>query len=214
MSFTVEDLVSSFSSSHIGQEAMDLAALQAQLAQALFVQDMPRENHCRRPCSTPTLRTPSSSFSWGPAIGQSSSRRQTDEVMRDSDELEDERMVEDLLLPEPPISVAHFAVPSQSRPQHKSQKSTGTGFTAISSESNFTTTDPFYMAQLQAMQYNSPPPSVFSQLGRPAQQSPFVQPQQPYPLPSHRDGFLGSPSASSISIDPSSYLVTSSPFEC
>ncbi|SJL01549.1 uncharacterized protein ARMOST_04871 [Armillaria ostoyae] len=210
MNFTVEDLVSSFSSSHIGQEAMDLAALQAQLAQALFVQETPRENHYHRPCSTPTSRTPSSSFSWGQAMGQSSSRRQTDEVMRDSDELEDERMVEDLLLPSSPISASHFAVPSQSRPQHKSQKSTG--FSANSSESNFTTTDPFYMAQLQAMQYNSPPPSVFSQLGRPVQQSPFVQAQQSHPSP--RDGFLFSPSASPISIDASSYLVTASPFEC
>ncbi|KAK0467887.1 uncharacterized protein EV420DRAFT_1501783 [Desarmillaria tabescens] len=205
MSFTVEDLVSSFSSSHIGQEALDLAALQAQLAQALFVQDMPRENHYHHPCSTPTSRTPSSSFCWGQTMGQSSSRRQTDEVMRDSDELEDERMVEDLLLPSSPISASHYAVPSQPRPQHKSQNS---------SESTFTTTDPFYMAQLQAMQYNSPPPSVFSQLGRPAQQSPFMQPQQSHPSPSHRDGFLCSPSASPISIDASSYLVTASPFEC
>ncbi|KAK0498363.1 hypothetical protein EDD18DRAFT_1157395 [Armillaria luteobubalina] len=192
MSFNVEDLVSSFSSSHIGQEAMDLAALQAQLAQALFVQETPRENRYHRPCSTPTSRTPSSSFSWG----------QTDEAMRDSDELEDERMVEDLLLPSSPISASHFAVPSQSRPQHKSQKSTG--FSANSPESNFTTTDPFYMAQLQAMQYNSPPPS----------QSPFVQAQQSHPSPSPRDGFLFSPSASPISIDASSYLVTASPFEC
>ncbi|KAK0206102.1 hypothetical protein DFS33DRAFT_1312301 [Desarmillaria ectypa] len=212
MSFTVEDLVSSFSSSHIGQEALDLAALQAQLAQALFVQDMPRENHYHRPCSTPTSRTPSSSFCWGQTMGQPSSRRQTDEVMRDSDELEDERMVEDLLLPSSPISASQFAVPSQSRPQHKSQKSTG--FSASSAESNFTTTDPFYIAQLQAMQYNSPPPSVFSQLGRPAQQSPFMQPQQSHPSTSHRDGFLCSPSVSPISIDASSYLVTSSPFEC
>ena len=65
----------------------------------MFVQEAPRENHYHRPCSTPTSRTPSSSFSWG----QPSSRRQTDEVMRDSDELEDERMVEDLLLPSSPI---------------------------------------------------------------------------------------------------------------
>lgn len=87
MSISVDDLVASLSSHHIGQEALELAALQAQLAQTLlahqFSSSSPHFQHQhvsgphstvsvprRDPghvqhCTTPTARTPSSSaFVW------------------------------------------------------------------------------------------------------------------------------------------------------
>ncbi|KAI6035590.1 hypothetical protein F5J12DRAFT_32601 [Pisolithus orientalis] len=87
MSISVDDLVASLSSHHIGQEALELAALQAQLAQSLLAHQFssssphfqhphlsgphPCTNIARRDpghvqhCTTPTSRTPSSSaFIW------------------------------------------------------------------------------------------------------------------------------------------------------
>ncbi|KAI6105368.1 hypothetical protein F5141DRAFT_1216165 [Pisolithus sp. B1] len=87
MSISVDDLVASLSSNHIGQEALELAALQAQLAQTLLVHQfssssphfqhqhvsgshpnvsVPRRDPGHVPhCTTPTSRTPSSSaFIW------------------------------------------------------------------------------------------------------------------------------------------------------
>ncbi|KAF8911917.1 hypothetical protein CPB85DRAFT_638896 [Mucidula mucida] len=192
MSLSVDDLVSSFSSSHIGQEAMDLAALQAQLSQALFTQQIPKESYSPHRCNTPTSRTPSSSFSWGQAM-DAHRRQSADEFMRDSDDMEDERMVEDLLVPSSPGG-------------SKTRKS-------ASDSSLFTSTDPFYIAQLQAMQQNAPPQSVFTQFGRPSQHSPFQnaqQQQQQQCFQQPRDSFA----SQSISIDTHSYLfATSAAFE-
>lgn len=114
--------------------------------------------------------------------------------MRDSDELEDERMVEDLLVP-------------SSAGGNKSRK-------GASEPSLFTSTDPFYIAQLQSMQHNSPPQSVFTQFGRPSAHSPFqnAQHQQGFSClqQQSRDSFP----SQSISIDTHSYLVaTSAVFE-
>ncbi|KAF9042590.1 hypothetical protein BDZ89DRAFT_1059812, partial [Hymenopellis radicata] len=116
-------------------------------------------------------------------------RQSADDFMRDSDEMEDERMVEDLLVPSSP----------------------GGGKTRkpASDSSLFTSTDPFYIAQLQAMQHNSSPQSVFTQFGRPSQHSPFQnasQQQQQQCFQQSRDSFA----SQSISIDTHSYLFATS----
>ncbi|KAJ7477130.1 hypothetical protein B0H11DRAFT_1633087, partial [Mycena galericulata] len=180
MSLSMDDLCASLSSSHVGQEAMDLAALQVQLAQTLFSQSlssasMPRrQDDYAQPCNTPTSRTPSASFSWGPMLDPSrhsdpTSRRNSEDHFRDETD-EDERMVEDLLIPTSPMSPKQPTVAAG-----RSQQSSSTYPSSDPTSSLFTTTDPFYMAQLQAAQnYGVSPPSVFSQAAFPSQQSPFV----------------------------------------
>ncbi|KAJ7499318.1 hypothetical protein FB451DRAFT_1385017 [Mycena latifolia] len=207
----MDDLCASLSSSHVGQEAMDLAALQVQLAQTLFCQSMSasssvpqRRDDYAQPCNTPTGRTPSASFSWGPMIDPSrhsepSPRRNTDDHFRDEME-EDERMVEDLLIPTSPVTPRQqqnssgAGRPPQSAPAYPPTET---------SPSLFTTTDPFYMAQLQAAQnYGVAPPSVFSQAAFPSQQSPFMNfqrhnpTQNPLSLDTHTHSLLVAASSS------------------
>ncbi|KIK54454.1 hypothetical protein GYMLUDRAFT_905745 [Collybiopsis luxurians FD-317 M1] len=172
--------------------------LQAQLAQTLFTQPIvsPSSDASlhHQPCNTPTGRTPSSSFSWGQVmdVQQRLSRRNPDDMI---DDAEDERMVEEILMPSSPASAGHhpsasFALQQQlnSSSSPKSQNK-GHWFTSAANpssnpsspsvsdpSSSFASTDPFYLAQLQAMQ-TSAAPSAFSQLGRPSQHSPFVQAQ-------------------------------------
>jgi len=183
MSLSIDDLCASLSSSHVGQEAMDLAALQVQLAQTLFGQTMSstsvpqRQEEYAQPCNTPTTRTPSASFSWGQMVDPSrfsepASRRNAEDHFRDETE-EDERMVEDLLIPTSPASP--MSAKQNTPVVGISQQSSPTFASSDASSSLFTTTDPFYMAQLQAAQnYGVSPPSVFSQAAFPSQQSPFM----------------------------------------
>jgi hypothetical protein len=204
----MDDLCASMSASHVGQEAMDLAALQVQLAQTLFCQSMaappPRKGDHAQPCNTPTGRTPSASFSWSPMAMVDSShqppmspRRGTDEqhVVRDEME-EDERMVEDLLLPSSPMSSPMSArpeTPASARSQH-----TQMTYPASPDTSLFTTTDPFYIAQSQAAQhYGVSPPSVFSQAAFPSQQSPFMM----------HSNFQRHPAQNPLSLDTHSLLM-------
>lgn len=185
MSISVDDLVSSLSSSHIGEEATDLAILQAQLAQVLFEQSIVGANAQQvpqgytQPSSTPTGRTP---CSWG----------QDRQYWRptDGDDSEDEQIVEDLLMPSSPGPTSQFSTLSQQHPP-----SAAYGYSTYSSTSSynpeqareaspsasiFTSTDPFYMAQVQASQtFTTSPQSVFSQGGRPAQSSPFMVKHHP-----------------------------------
>ncbi|KAF8164838.1 hypothetical protein B0H34DRAFT_214198 [Crassisporium funariophilum] len=223
MSFSVDDLVNSLSSSHIGQEATDLATLQAQLSQTLFggpsvpsssssARQVPsRGRQHTQPCNTPLARTPSSSFSgWNLDTRRApSSNRRADSYLDDMEE--DERMVEELLIPSSPLSTpsttsftsnaAHYSNAfSQQMPSSPVSPSYQGGFAFSSNPSSastpsyqtsppssyvdpspslFTSTDPFYLAQLQASQTfnNSSPQSVFTQNGRISQTSPFVQTQ-------------------------------------
>ncbi|KAJ3879588.1 hypothetical protein F5051DRAFT_438624 [Lentinula edodes] len=227
MSLSVDDLVSSLSSSHIGQEALDLAALQAQLAQTLFPQPIASSSDSsldsfHQPCNTPTGRTPSSSFSWGQLIDVQQHLSRRDEMI---DDAEDERMVEDILMPSSPASAgyssAQYALQQQMNnpfqkshnrnPHNRSTSSfpSSPSSSSVSEPSSFTSTDPFYLAQLQAMQsHNAPSPSAMSQLGMPAQHSPFTQQQQ-----TRRENFNFSPA--SISLDTHNlFAVTSVAFEC
>ncbi|KAI0352712.1 hypothetical protein OH77DRAFT_1523048 [Trametes cingulata] len=112
MSISVDDLVASLNANHIGQEAIELAALQAcirrraQLSQTLS-NPIPFNTPRAAPLNTPISCTPSSSISWeaGDAtwghrgsVSSSKMRCSIDESPRESDEMdEDERMVEDLL---------------------------------------------------------------------------------------------------------------------
>jgi hypothetical protein len=120
------------------------------------------------------------------------------ELYLDTDMEEDERMVEELLIPSSPVSSNSFYKPSTpqfstpfmpSSPVASSQNNSTfpSTHTALSSSSQshsdpssvFTSTDPFYIAQLQASQsFNkSSPQSVFSQNGQISQNSPFFQTQ-------------------------------------
>ncbi|KAI1793033.1 hypothetical protein LXA43DRAFT_304579 [Ganoderma leucocontextum] len=108
---SVDDLVASLNANHIGQEAMELAALQAQLQQTLLAQQM--SSHMSPgatrggPLNSPVLRAPSASISLDPAevvwvrhtsVSSTRMRCSIDET-QEADEMmdEDERMVEDLL---------------------------------------------------------------------------------------------------------------------
>ena len=99
---------------------------------------------------------------------------------------EDERMVEELLLSTSP--------PSQFPARHSHQRvNSSSGYVAnpmmassptTYSDSHFTTSDPFYLAQLQQLQQQqaqnpfTTTSSIIGQLGKPTQQSPFAQTPQ------------------------------------
>jgi hypothetical protein len=188
MSLSIDDLTSSLSSSHIGQEANDLAALHAQLAQAFFGQQaivqqatnakrIPRSNpQNTQPCNTPTQ---TSNFTISDAMEGThyqlaTSWRSEDGFQSRKDDMdEDERMVEDLLIPSSPAS------PPMQTPLYSGQFDFG--HTQIDqsmsdnlTNSSFATTDPFFLAQCQALEKPAQSHSFFSQLGRPVQQSPFL----------------------------------------
>lgn len=143
------------------------------------------------------MRTPSSTFSLAQigdmrrrsssCVSRSRSRKNSmvDEAWHDVDEMdEDEQMVEELLTPSSPMSSSittttpnfispHQQIPFVARspisPIHNNM------YAESSPSSLFTTTDPFYIAQLQASQNPQPSNSIFAQAGRPAQHSPFFQ---------------------------------------
>lgn len=216
MSFSVDDLVASLGASHIGQEAMDLAALQAQLAATLFparAAASHHHHHHHQPCTTPLARTPSGSISMGGVSldvamamrtgANTNSRRgscsaphharneHTPAVAHhlhlnlnlhhyhhhhhhlpafDDAFDEDERMVEELLLPPP--TPAHNPAPPSPSFRHDLASPT-------SPLNTFTSSDPFYLSQLQASQQAfAPTPAAaqgfFAQNGRMAQGSGFA----------------------------------------
>ncbi|KAG6833584.1 hypothetical protein H0H87_004211 [Tephrocybe sp. NHM501043] len=202
MSISIDELTNSLSASHVGQEAIDLAALQAQLAQTLFGQSIARssspQNVSRKtsftqPCNTPTF----SNFahlteSQGTASAPSSWPFETSR-----DDMEDERMVEDILVPRSPsASALQYSLSSWSKSHYTSNNQT-------SDFSSFTTTDPFYLAQYQAQHQKTTTPtySAFAELGKLPQQSPF-SPSSP-----RRDS---NSSASSLALETHSFFVTAS----
>ncbi|KAH9843745.1 uncharacterized protein C8Q71DRAFT_852266 [Rhodofomes roseus] len=199
MSVSVDDLVASFNSNHIGQEAIDLANLQAQLAQALRNQAstsaQPIQRRAYPPSNTPLARTPSSSMCWEPSdfmrarsssAANATQLRGIDENKQDVDAMdEDERMVEDMLFASPvnngfsnpalPSSPATYSGMVSRRPSVPHVSST---FDMAPAElpspntSHFATTDPFFIAQMQAAQ--APAPSFFAHAGCPSAHSPFT----------------------------------------
>ncbi|OJA17933.1 hypothetical protein AZE42_03478 [Rhizopogon vesiculosus] len=213
MSMSVEDLVASLNASHIGQEAIDLAALQAQLAQTLFAHQIsptytssssPHSYACaqnanptrRDPsyvqhCTTPTTRTPSSSVSWpagympaGLAQKRSNSivraharRPSLDETWCDVDEMDEERMVEDMIAPSSPHSPKSFiwGCTGLNAPPTPTSTPIAIVSSPVEPQSLFTTTDPFYLQASQAPATSQPPSSLFGNAGHPSNHSPFVK---------------------------------------
>ncbi|KAI0069098.1 hypothetical protein BV25DRAFT_1818058 [Artomyces pyxidatus] len=184
MSFSVDDLVSSFSANHIGQEALDLAALQAQLAQSILyqppmtpgVQGIPRKNSYIQPCNTPNARTPStSSYQWDDNHRRRSSSIVSRAAEEDIQEMEDDLMVEDILGAPALAAAPQRALSQPLSPRHRPNTHP---FTSPSSpdpsQSLFVSTDPFYIAAAQAASYRAAAPSYFSQMARPAPSSPFM----------------------------------------
>ncbi|KAI0047275.1 hypothetical protein FA95DRAFT_1572600 [Auriscalpium vulgare] len=202
MSLSVDDLVSSFSSSHIGQEAMDLAALQAQLAQTLFyqppaspsLQSVTRRNSYAQPCNTPTARTPSTSFHFDDRRPSSStpgaaSRPWEQDIPGEEDDAMGDDFVAGSAAAAPLRPSSQPLSPSfsrGSRPTHPyTSPATPTTYDSPS-QSLFVSTDPFYIAAAQAPSFHPAPPSFFAQAARPSVGSPFMMSnQQPQPVYSH-----------------------------
>ncbi|KAG1739885.1 uncharacterized protein EDB91DRAFT_1082259 [Suillus paluster] len=214
MSMSVDDLVASLNANHIGQEAIDLAALQAQLAQTLFAHQISpscasssssysyataqNANASRRDpahvqhCTTPTTRTPSASISWpagympvelaqrkrGNSIVCSHTRRSSiDEGWCDVDELDEERMVEDMIVPSSPQSPKTFIWGYTGLKGAQTPAPTPIAIVGapVESQTIFTTTDPFYLQASQANAASQPPSSFFGNTGRPSNHSPFLR---------------------------------------
>ncbi|KAI0775473.1 hypothetical protein BC629DRAFT_709793 [Irpex lacteus] len=177
MSISVDDLVASFNSSHIGQEQMDLAALQAQLAQVLFHQPLatsPSVSGFRNGACTPIARTPTHT-SWDrPDFGRGRSNSVASSSAR-GDESNDAMDDDDRMYAQAPASPSHFS-------RHSRQSSLSAPFSQMhydippANNSVFTSTDPFYIAQMQAAQNAAP--SFFSQYSKTSQQSPFLKAHQ------------------------------------
>jgi len=186
MSLTVDDLVASLSNHHIGQDAIDLAALHAQLAQVIFAQQSGltiKTAKQIRPCNTPTSATmpPCSWHRISPI---------------DDMESQDERMVEELLNPNsaaqtypgsPYPSYPSYQPYVSSTGHYQAQTQTASGChptfdpslhqsCAVTGPSSlFTSTDPFYIAQLQEKQRQTRAhDGAFTVLGRPDERSPFL----------------------------------------
>ncbi|EJF63075.1 hypothetical protein DICSQDRAFT_56782 [Dichomitus squalens LYAD-421 SS1] len=206
---SVDDLVASLNANHIGQEAMELAALQAQLQQALLSQQMAHNASRSGPLNSPVMRTPSASISLDPSeaacmrhnsVSSTKMRCSIDETPESDDMDEDERMVEDLLLASPAspsTSSAPFSRTPQSSvsgvshsPAHRPRKTSLSVHMIPLDHSHhelpspntslFTTTDPFYLASLQNAHSHAPSSSVFAQAGRPSAHSPFLKHHMSY----------------------------------
>ncbi|KAG6906562.1 hypothetical protein DXG01_013190 [Tephrocybe rancida] len=206
MSISIDELTNSFSASHVGQEAMDLAALQAQLAQTLFGQSIAqssrpqmvsRKTSFTQPCNTPTY-TNFSHFSEPQSATTGPSSWSFDSSRDDMEE--DERMVEDLLVPRSPTaSTLQYSLSSWSKTHYTTNSQT-------SETSSFTTTDPFYLAQFQAQHQKATSPySAFSELGKLPQQSSFQCASSP-----RREHHNSNASAPALALETHSFFVAAS----
>jgi hypothetical protein len=113
---------------------------------------------------------------------------------------EDEQMVEDMLcpsspvFPEQPSATSSYQLPNRLRLSNASAGNLGSRPPSPSPlDNHFTTTDPFYLAQLQQQgqqaQNAFASSSAFSQLGRPTPHSPFSQPPTQPQYYSHHTPF-------------------------
>lgn len=189
---------------------MKFSFLQSQLAQMLFNQATSLSSggvqtplgSFVQPCPTPRGRqTPSNGMAWGmvdasPSWSASPTRWSNNEDWPREfvDESDDERMVEDLLIPSSPsCSSSSSSLRRAQSPSSRSHRAfpttTSSGLPGSFNESStFATTDPFYLAQVQAAKHHQQQlaASPFAQLGRPTQHSPFMQnsaqPQQQQPF--------------------------------
>jgi len=136
-----------------------LTFYQAQLAQTLFASARQMPNRNSHACNTPVVRTPSSSFSFS---------QPTDEVTMENDE----RMVEETLMPSSPVSPPQPISPAHSQ-AHLSSFLPLSVEPSSSSASVFTSTDPFYLAIMQQQQQQLASTSFYAKNGPITQNSPF-----------------------------------------
>ncbi|KAH9180040.1 hypothetical protein EDB89DRAFT_2147704 [Lactarius sanguifluus] len=156
MNISIDDLVSSFSASHVSQEAMDIATLQASPAHALSLAATVMHSHV--PHQPPTSATASFHWEWEDTSrfrGQNSTPYAVRSCDVD-DEMADEQAVEDLL---------NVQTPMQSPAWHATT-------TTTTKSSHFANTDPFYLAAVQTAAIPTPP-SFFAQAARLGPNSPF-----------------------------------------
>ncbi|KAI0301870.1 hypothetical protein B0F90DRAFT_1715992 [Multifurca ochricompacta] len=201
MNISIDDLVSSFSASHVSQEAMDIANLQSQLTKALYypsqtqpgVHRVSRRNSYAQPCNTPTPTSATATLHWewedttryrgqNPTLYTAPAPLRSFDV---DDEMEDEQAVEDLLNPHTsnlsqsgaslrhqPLKFRPIGHPFSSQPTPSVGTPTYDNTSGPSPSSHFTNTDPFYLAAVQTTSL-TPSPSFFAQAARPAPNSPF-----------------------------------------
>lgn len=120
--------------------------------------------------------------------------RMADDIREmDLEDVEDERMVEDILgqssstmsqrvyaQPLSPNSSFRHRSPSVA---HAFPSPTYASSPALYDQSLFTNTDPFYVAVVQASQHHTPSTSFFAQAARPSHNSPFLKAaSQPQPI--------------------------------
>ncbi|KAI9512726.1 hypothetical protein F5148DRAFT_1279471 [Russula earlei] len=196
MSISIDDLVSSFSASHVSQEAMDLATLQSQLAKVIYypsqtqsgVHCVTRRNSLAQPCNTPTT-TAAFHWEWDDATryrGQSTNTYVAPAALRSCDmdaemEEDDEQAVEDLLLERARATTATTttAAPFSSALSPSLGSSTFYDATPVQSAppSHFANANPFDLAAVQTAPCPSPlaqtAPSFFAQAARLTPNSPF-----------------------------------------
>ena len=120
-------------------------------------------------------------------VGAHSSLSMTSSTDRYDEVSEDEKMVEDLLMSQSPQNPSsNFASPpipgspmscSDQMPINIGSFQSALDTSLDAQTSQFATTDPFYLAQLQAAQQNTSPQSVFFQSGIISASSPFVPPR-------------------------------------
>ncbi|KAI0254215.1 hypothetical protein BJV78DRAFT_1280238 [Lactifluus subvellereus] len=130
----IDDLVSSFSASHVSQEAMDISTLQSQLANVIYfpsqgqsgVHCVTRRNSYAQPCNTPTPTSATASFHWEwedatRCRGQNPAPYVPPAPLRNcdvDDEMEDEQAVENLLNAHTP-NQCQIGTPHQRQQQSK-----------------------------------------------------------------------------------------------
>ncbi|KAI9466689.1 hypothetical protein BJY52DRAFT_1111159 [Lactarius psammicola] len=184
MNISIDDLVSSFSASHVSQEAMDIATLQSQLAKVIYypsqgqpgVHSVTRRNSYAQPCTTPTPTSATASFHWEwEDTSRFRGQNTTPYAVRScdvDDEMADEQAVEDLLNVHTPIQpgTPQRQQPPKYRPA--GQLPCSPVYDNTPQSSHFANTDPFYLAAVQTASI-PPPPSFFAQAARPAPNSPF-----------------------------------------
>ncbi|KAH9045743.1 hypothetical protein EDB85DRAFT_56043 [Lactarius pseudohatsudake] len=183
MNISIDDLVSSFSASHVSQEAMDIATLQSQLAKVIYypsqgqpgVHSVSRRNSYAQPCTTPTPTSATASFHWewedtSRFRGQNSTPYAARSYDGD-DEMADEQAVEDLLNVHTPMQ-SQPGTPQRQQPPKYRPSVQFSSYDNTSQSSHFANTDPFYLAAVQTAAI-PPPPSFFAQAARLGPNSPF-----------------------------------------
>jgi hypothetical protein len=182
MNISIDDLVSSFSASHVSQEAMDIATLQSQLANVIYypsqgqpgVHSVTRRNSYAQPCTTPTPSSATTTFHWEwEDTSRFRGQNTTPYAVRScdvDDEMADDLAVEDLLNAHTQPGTPQRQQPPKYRPS--GQLSSSFAYDNNSQSSHFANTDPFYLAAVQTASI-PPPPSYFAQAARPLPNSPF-----------------------------------------